>query len=51
MQYAMLRKWDDSKQFLLDNRHLCCEDTANYLTIECLNNEMEGVNYFGRMDG
>jgi len=40
-KYGILRKWDDSKEFLLDNRQLCCEDTANYLTIECLNNEME----------
>jgi len=42
MEYAMLRKWDDSKTFLTDHHHLCCEDMANYLTIECLNNEMEG---------
>jgi len=41
-KYGVLHKWDDSKQFLLDNPHLCCEDTANYLTIECLNHEIEG---------
>lgn len=40
-QFGMLAKWDDCKAFLLENTHLCCEDTANYLAIWCLNLEME----------
>lgn len=37
----MLSKFDDCKQFLTENPHLCCEDTANYLAWWCLNLEME----------
>jgi cell division cycle protein 37 len=40
-KFGMLAKWDDCKQFLLENPNLCCEDTANYLAIWCLNLEME----------
>uniref|UniRef100_A0A2M4AIT8 Hsp90 co-chaperone Cdc37 n=1 Tax=Anopheles triannulatus TaxID=58253 RepID=A0A2M4AIT8_9DIPT len=40
-QYGMLRKYDDSKKFLLDNHHLACEDTANYLVIWCIELEMQ----------
>lgn len=39
--YGMLSKWDDSKQFLLENNHLVCEETANYLAIWCLDLAME----------
>lgn len=41
-QYGMLQKFDDSKRFLMENNHLACENTANYLVIWCINLEMEG---------
>jgi cell division cycle protein 37 len=40
-QYGMLRKFDDSKQFLMENNLLVHENTANYLVIWCINLEME----------
>lgn len=42
-QYGMLRKYEDSKKFLLNNNNinLVHEDTANYLVIWCINLEME----------
>lgn len=40
-QYGMLRKYDDSKKFLLEHHRLVCEDTANYLVIWCIQLEME----------
>lgn len=44
-KYGMLQKYDDSKEFLLQNLHLVCENTANYLVIWCVNLEMEQVKY------
>ncbi|RVE44416.1 hypothetical protein evm_010946 [Chilo suppressalis] len=41
-EFGMLRKYDDSKKFLMDHSHLACEETANYLVIWCINLEMEG---------
>ncbi|CAG9793276.1 unnamed protein product [Diatraea saccharalis] len=41
-QFGMLRKYEDSKKFLLDHSQLACEETANYLVIWCINLEMEG---------
>jgi cell division cycle protein 37 len=40
-EYGMLRRFDDSKQFLLEHNLLVHEDTANYLVIWCINLEME----------
>uniref|UniRef100_A0A646QEX0 Hsp90 co-chaperone Cdc37 n=1 Tax=Hemiscolopendra marginata TaxID=943146 RepID=A0A646QEX0_9MYRI len=40
-KYGMLRRYDDSKKFLLEHPHLACEETANYLVIWCINLEME----------
>lgn len=40
-EFGMLRRYDDSKKFLLDNPQLVCENTANYLVIWCINLEME----------
>lgn len=40
-KYGMMRKYDDTKKFLLENHQLVCEDTANYLVIWCINLEME----------
>ncbi|CAH1953457.1 unnamed protein product [Acanthoscelides obtectus] len=39
--FGMLRKYDDSRQFLKQHQNLVCEDTANYLVIWCINLEME----------
>lgn len=39
--FGMLRRYDDSKDFLKKHSHLVCEDTANYLVIWCINLEME----------
>lgn len=39
--YGMLRKYEDSKDFLKKHSQLVCEDTANYLVIWCINLEME----------
>uniref|UniRef100_A0A0A9YDS2 Hsp90 co-chaperone Cdc37 n=1 Tax=Lygus hesperus TaxID=30085 RepID=A0A0A9YDS2_LYGHE len=40
-EYGMLRKYDDSKRYLLEHPQLVCEDTANYLVIWCIRLEME----------
>ena len=39
--FGWLKKFDDSKAFMLEHPHLACEETANYLVIHCLNLEME----------
>lgn len=44
--YGMLRKYEDSKDFLKKHSQLVCEDTANYLVIWCINLEMEEVVYY-----
>ena len=42
-QFGMLKKFDDSKRFMMDGMtHLACDETANYLVIWCLDLEMEG---------
>lgn len=40
-EYGMMNKFDDSKRFMMENTHLACEETANYLVIWCLDLEME----------
>ncbi|CAH1799516.1 unnamed protein product [Owenia fusiformis] len=40
-KYGMLRKYEDSQTFLVENPHLVCEETANYLVVWCINLEME----------
>jgi len=42
-QFGMLRKYDDSQEYLLQHPHLTCEETANYLVIWCINLEVEEV--------
>eukprot|EP00095_Tigriopus_kingsejongensis_P009831 maker-scaffold21_size687808-snap-gene-1.15 protein:Tk09831 transcript:maker-scaffold21_size687808-snap-gene-1.15-mRNA-1 annotation:"hsp90 co-chaperone cdc37" len=39
--YGWLKKFDDSKAYLMEHNHLACEDTANYLVIQCINLAME----------
>lgn len=48
-EFGMLRKYDDSKKFLLENPYLVCENTANYLVIWCINLEMEEVSSHSRV--
>jgi len=40
-QFGWLRKYDDSKAFLQEKPVLACEETANYLVIQCINLAME----------
>jgi len=42
-KFGMMRKYDDSQEFLLEHSHLACEETANYLVIWCINLEVEEV--------
>lgn len=42
-KFGMLRRYDDSRQFLQEHPQLTCELTANYLVIWCINLEMEEV--------
>lgn len=39
--FGMLRKYEDSRQFLKSHSHLVCDDTANYLVIWCISLKME----------
>lgn len=39
--FAMLSKPEDCRTYLLDEPQLVCEETANYLTLWCLNLEIE----------
>jgi cell division cycle protein 37 len=40
-EFGLLRKFEDSRRFLLEHPHLTCEDTTNYLTIWCVNLALE----------
>jgi len=40
-KFGMMRKYEDSQEFLLEHPHLTCEETANFLVIWCINLEME----------
>lgn len=40
-EYGMLRKYDDSKRYLMAHDQLVSEQTANYLVIWCIELEME----------
>lgn len=40
-KFGMLRRYEDSKQFLQENSHLVSEHTSNYLVIWCINLELE----------
>lgn len=39
--FGMLKHYEDSKKYLLDNPELVCEDTANYLVVWCIDLEIE----------
>lgn len=43
----MLRRWDDSQQYLSDHPHLVCEETANYLVVICIEYEIDEVSAVG----
>lgn len=40
-KYGMLRRYDDSLQYLQEHPHLVCEETANYLVVWCIDLEVE----------
>ena len=42
-EYGFLQKFDDSKRYLMEHNYLACEETANFLVIECINFAMEKV--------
>ena len=46
--FGWLKKFDDSKAYMLEHPYLACEETANYLVIHCLNLEMQ--NKHGAME-
>ncbi|KAH9404836.1 hsp90 co-chaperone Cdc37 [Tyrophagus putrescentiae] len=41
-EFAMLSKFDDLRNFLMQYQDLACEETSTYLTFWCLNLEIEG---------
>jgi cell division cycle protein 37 len=40
-KYGMLRRYEDSQEFLLQHPQLACEETANYLVLWCINLEVQ----------
>lgn len=44
-KFGMLRRYEDSQQFLLDHPELVCEETANVLVIWCIDLAMEEVRF------
>jgi len=42
-QFGMYRKYDDSQEYLLEHRHLVCEETANFLVLWCIDLEVHEV--------
>jgi len=40
-KFGMMRKYNDSKQFLLEHPQLAREETANYLVVWCINLEID----------
>jgi len=39
--FGMLRRYEDSKKFLLEHPHLACEESANYLVYWCVDLAIE----------
>jgi hypothetical protein len=35
-EFGWLKKYEDSKVYMMDRTYLACEETANYLVIHCL---------------
>ena len=46
-KFGMLRDYHISRDYLRDNPHLVCDETASYLTLWCVNLEVEEVGIFG----
>lgn len=44
-KFGMFKRYEDSQAFLLENKHLVCEETANYLVVWCIDLEIEEVSY------
>ena len=43
--FGMLKHYEDSKNYLMENSDLVCEDTANYLVVWCIDLEIEDVSF------
>ena len=41
--FGMLSDYNDSQEYMRENPHLACEDTANYLALWCINLEVQEV--------
>ncbi|XP_029204204.2 hsp90 co-chaperone Cdc37-like [Acropora millepora] len=39
--FGMLSDYNDSQEYMRENPHLACEDTANYLALWCINLEVQ----------
>ncbi|XP_064603305.1 hsp90 co-chaperone Cdc37-like [Liolophura sinensis] len=40
-KFGMFKRYEDSQAFLLEKKHLVCEETANYLVVWCIDLEIE----------
>ncbi|XP_074640000.1 hsp90 co-chaperone Cdc37-like [Tubulanus polymorphus] len=40
-KFGMMRKYEDSQEYLLQNRDLVCDESANHLVIWCINLQVE----------
>ena len=47
--YGMLYDYNDSEDYLRQNPHLACDDTANYLALWCINLEVQEVHISNSM--
>ena len=45
-KFGMLKRYDDSQEFLEEHKYLTCEETANYLVLWCINLEVEEVRVY-----
>ncbi|XP_054634313.1 hsp90 co-chaperone Cdc37-like [Dunckerocampus dactyliophorus] len=39
--FGMMRRWEDSQNYLSENPHLLCEETANCLVVICIDYEID----------
>ena len=42
-KFGMYQKYDDSQDYLIENRFLVCEETANFLVLWCIDLEVREV--------
>ena len=44
-KFGMYQKYDDSQDYLIENRFLVCEETANFLVLWCIDLEVREVSH------